>query len=99
MHINNKWEKIREKGMIIYILKYFIIFGVGIPLIKISILFTRAVVLHSTMSSKDMLSGLKFDLIFFSSLSILASTFQWILNEKKFKKMNDLKGKKKIPPT
>jgi len=85
---NNKWENIRKRGVIIYILKYFIIFGIGVPLLKMSTLIIRGIVLHlnSSIYSKNILSGLKFDLIFFSILSILASILQWIINENKFKK-------------
>ncbi len=85
---SSKWEVVRKKGLIIYVLKYFIIFGVGVPLLKMGVLILRGLYLNLTFPAyfERTLVGLKFDLIFFSVLSILASILQWVLNKCKYRK-------------
>ncbi len=81
-----KWKLIREKGIIKYILKYFIRIGLLVPMILILIDMLNGFFREGNIFYyyKEIIVDLKYKLPIFILTSIFTGLVLWLLNEKMF---------------
>ncbi len=83
-----KWYKIRQEGLFIFVIKYFLIpFGIGIPLLEIlGFLLRKATTKDPTPILQRVIEIAKLDFILYPIILIPIGIITWYFTERHYRK-------------